>query len=260
VVGVLFSPHQVLPGPTRARGRFWRLAFAARRVLSIAEAMDSNAGTPFAPPRLSTVRMARQISDDQRTPVAGPSRLGAGSLQVPLGSRGRDDDDDTESTPRVPTLQSLVQDQSAPAFPPSSPGMEGASDVSRLRAVLAKSKGISKLDGPNGASRSLRFPSSRSPSEPDSDFDPPSTSVAASFAQESLKDLFSKYMPDTSQKKHMRRRSSLESIEAESPRVARGKGKGKMKSLSDDEVEILHSEFLRFFCVPRVNVVKTCRT
>jgi serine/arginine repetitive matrix protein 2 len=207
--------------------------------------MDSKDGLSLSIPRL---RLARHSSPsaylDDRTPVAGPSRISPRSLSIPTFN-GDDDDGSSQSTPRLPFApRSLINDQSAPSFLPSSPGETPAA---RLRAVLAR------LPASHDGSSQRLQPTARYPGTPsdiDSDFDVPnSMSVAPSFAQESLKELFSRALLDTPQKG--RRRNSFDSSVADiSPRkerVARErvKGKGKRQSLSDDDLEVLstlHSE------------------
>jgi hypothetical protein len=81
-------------------------------------------------------------------------------------------------------------------------------------------------------------------SEPDSDFDPPRSSLAntPSIARESLKDLFSRALrdPGDTPEKNRRRRNSIDISEVDfSPRVdrERAKNKGQRRSLSDEEAD-----------------------
>ena len=203
--------------------------------------MDADDGSSLPVPRL---RLSRHHSpnaySDDNTPVAGPSRLSPNALFIPTFN-SREDDEDTQSTPRMTVGGSILRDMDPPSFQPSSPGDTPAA---RLRAVLARvpttHAGPSKLSKP-------RSPEPGTPSEFDSDFDVPnSMSVAPSFAQESLKELFSRALRDTPQKGR-RRRNSIDTSEVEqSPRIdrvarERATGKAKRKSLSDDELEKFNS-------------------
>ncbi|EIN11745.1 hypothetical protein PUNSTDRAFT_142009 [Punctularia strigosozonata HHB-11173 SS5] len=185
------------------------------------------------------------------TPVAGPSRLTTHSLAVPRHGDG--DDDDAESTPKIPTRD---------AFPPHDRSVSSqatatttASDnpAARLRALLHRLPSETPLvqQRPPYA----RMPTT--PSEPDSDFDPPDASRVAvhshpSFAQDSLKDLFSNALRESSntpQKgKGRPRRNSIDLSEVESatPERASFRGKTKRKSLSDDEIEKLDRSSFAF--------------
>ncbi|KAJ6603124.1 hypothetical protein B0H10DRAFT_2079468 [Mycena sp. CBHHK59/15] len=111
----------------------------------------------------------------------------------------------------------------------ASPPAEAAA---RLRALLSRI--------PNQSKTPVARPVS--PSEVESDFDPPRFSpTTPSFAKESLKDIFSRALRDPGDTpiKSRPRRNSIDTSEVEaSPRVReRAKNKGKRKSLSDEEAE-----------------------
>jgi hypothetical protein len=206
-------------------------------------------------------------SSDERTPIAGPSRLSAFDLgsHTANGGGGRDTvasmfsghrdydagfDTDEASTPRLGLAQSLTRDTSSfdltPVAPPPVPASE------RLRAVLARTRNQSEpvtamtaRGAGRGAGTAMVPPSPGGPEYDVSDLDAQSMSGAAgpSFAQESLKDLFGRFTlhGDTpvKGKGHTRRRSSLERVQGESPGVRVGAvRRAKRVSLSDDE---LHS-------------------
>lgn len=202
--------------------------------------MDADGDTS---PPMSRIRVMRHHSpavySEENTPVAGPSRFPPTALSISAW-HGHDEDEDAQSTPRVPVGGSILRDIDRPTFLPTPPGDTPA----RLRDVLARvpasRSGPSKLAQPQS-------PEPEAPSEFDSDFDlPNSMSVAPSFAQESLKELFSRALRDTPQKDR-RRRNSIDASEVEqSPRLdrvsrARAVGKTKRKSLSDDELDKLSS-------------------
>lgn len=171
--------------------------------------------------------------DDSSTPLAGPSRLSTHHLVS-----SHDEDEDTQSTPRIPASDDLPHER----LSSSQSTAQGETPAARLRALLARVDNHSTI-------AQQRAPYSSASSEQDSDFDPPDASYAAihaapSFAQESLKDLFSHVLrpADTSQKTGRRRSNSVNTSEAENDFArASGKGRSKRKSLSDDEVEKLNS-------------------
>ena len=153
------------------------------------------------------------------------------------------DDDDSQSTPRVPTRPQL--DTTSDATPSQSVLETGAA---RLRAVLAKE---------NGHYQTLRRPSPPrrrhdSMSEVESDFESPHATAAQSYHQESLKELFSRAYADFTprNKRSGYRRNSIDLSEVEdSPRVERVKEerathKSKRRSASDEEAEIYTSALL----------------
>jgi hypothetical protein len=91
-----------------------------------------------------------------------------------------------------------------------------------------------------------------SPSEVESDFDPPNEvlSNTPSMARESLKDIFSRALREpgnTPQKeKGQRRRNSIDLSEVDSTPMLQpenGRNRGKRRSLSDDEVDSPSSMF-----------------
>ena len=198
-------------------------------VLVVGHGMD--ASPPISVPRLRLPRHSPQYRDQALTPIAGPSQ-NTDFLHTD------DDDDDADSTPRMAT--SAIPDRSSPrsaslAGLPSDP-------TSRLRALLARVP-----NSPNGAtphasaSRPMSFPSG---SEPDSDFEPPQTSVTtSSIARESLKELFSHALREpgnTPRKPSRPRRNSIDGSEVEaSPLVdeERVRHKAKRRVYSDEEAD-----------------------
>ncbi|KAJ6558541.1 hypothetical protein DFH09DRAFT_922512 [Mycena vulgaris] len=114
---------------------------------------------------------------------------------------------------------------------PNSNASSAGEAALRLRAVISRAN-------------SSKPPVARpiSPSEVESDFDPPRFSpTTPSVAAESLKDIFSRAFrdPGDTPVKNRPRRNSIDTSEVEaSPRVReRAKNKGKRKSLSDEEAD-----------------------
>ncbi|KAJ6593676.1 hypothetical protein B0H19DRAFT_1091527 [Mycena capillaripes] len=170
---------------------------------------------PFAqPPPLPRLRLSRQplaaVADrpiPQEDPHAGPSRPRDQSVGDLDDAVARDEDP-------VPT----------PKAQPNSNGSPGDATL-RLRALLQRI--------PN---QSQARPAS--PSEVDSDFDPPRFSPPPTEAKKSLKDVFSYALRDpgdTPVKSRRIRRNSTSEVE-EIPREG-AKSKAKRKSLSDEELE-----------------------
>jgi hypothetical protein len=200
--------------------------------------------TPLPRLRLNRTTSLPATDDADSTPVAGPSRLHTHLLAVPNG-----DDDDEESTPKIPPLRDgfpLPAHERSISSQATATTATGENPASRLRALLTRLPNETPLV-------SQRPPYSRAstaPSEPDSDFDPPDASRVAvhshpSFAQESLKDLFSHALRESGDTPHKgkgrpRRNSiDLSEVEGTTPERASFKGKAKRKSLSDDELEKL---------------------
>ncbi|KAH9180315.1 hypothetical protein EDB89DRAFT_2119248 [Lactarius sanguifluus] len=166
-------------------------------------------------PRL---RITRHSLDDDlsRTPTAGPSRHAL-----------HGDNEDTDSTPRLPSIYAVEEDTPA----------------ARLRALLAK------VPNTPSASRTqlLHEPPPPLPSDRDSDFDPPpkwANSSTTSSARENLKSLFTHALRDPGDTPCKdARRNSIDSSEVEdSPRIdrviqERSTNKGKRTSFSDKESE-----------------------
>jgi hypothetical protein len=133
-------------------------------------------------------------------------------------------DDDQQLTPRLTPAATILAGADTPA--------------ARLRALLSRVPTSSK-------SPAMPHPRS-SPSEIESDFDPPTEipSNTPSIARESLKDLFSRALREpgnTPQKDKTRwRRNSIDLSEVDAtPRLQleNGRNKGKRRSLSDEEVD-----------------------
>ncbi|KAJ7287377.1 hypothetical protein C8J57DRAFT_1283728 [Mycena rebaudengoi] len=177
-----------------------------------------------AVPRLRVSRQPQTTAPDrppsQEESKAGPSRPRDHSgADHPNGDAARDDD-------HLPTPKGVNPGSNA------SPPVEAAA---RLRALLSRI--------PNEPKTSVARPVS--PSEVESDFDPPRFSPTTPSARQSLTDMFSRAMHDTPVKnrdtpgKNRPRRNSFDTSEVEaSPRVReRAKNKGKRKSLSDEEAE-----------------------
>jgi hypothetical protein len=195
--------------------------------------------TPLDVPRM---RKTFSGSSDERTPIAGPSRL-TPAARIPLFSGHREKEDefeDTQNTPRMGLAASLTRDTASPGAFDSADAP--TSNAARLRAVLARTRTSSE---PQTAMHTRPPPSPGG--DYDSDFDLPSTSVNPSFAQESLKELFSRFRINNGDTpitvRPRKRRSSLESVATLSPVKDKGKGRAKRKSLSDDELDKLESEF-----------------
>ncbi|KAF8070316.1 hypothetical protein FPV67DRAFT_1012203 [Lyophyllum atratum] len=163
-------------------------------------------------------------------PVAGPSRdrLTDNLNAVDLTSEDSDNNDqdyDEQPTPKMTSTAPLMEPTETPA--------------ARLRALLARTPASSK-------STPMPQRPSNSPSDNESDFDPPSgvPRSSPSMASESLKDIFSRALRDpgnTPQKGNTGpRRNSIDTSEVEAiPRIQRERAKNKLnrKSLSDEEIE-----------------------
>ncbi|KAI9446686.1 hypothetical protein H4582DRAFT_594749 [Lactarius indigo] len=161
--------------------------------------------------------------DSSRTPTAGPSRLHA----------LHGDNEDTDSTPRLPVSSSL----------PSIYAPVEDTPAARLRALLAH------VPNTSSASRTqlLHEPPPPLPSDRDSDFDPPpkwANSSTTSSARENLRSLFTYALRDPGDTPRKdARRNSIDSSEVEdSPRIdrviqERSRNKGKRTSFSDEELE-----------------------
>lgn len=206
--------------------------------------MDSS--TPAIPQRLRVSRrslFSQWSGSDHhlQVPQAGPSRVSA-HMDASDGSND-EDDDDNQPTPRVaarPTLENISD-----ATPSQSVIESGAA---RLRAVLREE---AQAQQQHRATRRQSPPRSRHDSvlDMDSDYDSPHATISHSVHMDRFKDLFNKVRQDmTPEKRPVRRRNSIDSSEVEdSPRVAqvlqeRARHKGKRKSASDEEAELLASE------------------
>ncbi|KAJ7874706.1 hypothetical protein B0H14DRAFT_2343654 [Mycena olivaceomarginata] len=170
-------------------------------------------GSYAPPPRLRLSRQPlaavadRPHSPDDQTP--GPSRPRDRALDLD-DPAGRDDDP-----------------QPTPKGHPNSNAPTPTEAAARLRALLHRMP-----DKPN---KTQTRPAS--PSEVESDFDPPRFSPPPSEARKSLKDVFSHAVRepgDTPVKTARPRRNSTSEVE-DIPREA--KNKGKRKSLSDEELD-----------------------
>lgn len=146
------------------------------------------------------------------TPDAGPSVHPFSTVEL--------SDNDQQSTPRLTPAATILAGADTPA--------------ARLRALLSRVPTSSK-------SPTMPHPRS-SPSDIESDFDPPSNTP--SIARESIKDLFSRALRDpgnTPQKEKTRwRRNSIDISEVDATPTLRpenGRNKGKRRSLSDEEVD-----------------------
>ncbi|KAH9083633.1 hypothetical protein EDB83DRAFT_2511952 [Lactarius deliciosus] len=187
-------------------------------------------------PRLRITRYSQlslsPLDDDlSRTPTAGPSRLHA----------LHGDNEDTDSTPRLPVSSSLPSIYAAVEDTPAA----------RLRALLAQ------VPNTSSASRTqlLHEPPPPLPSDRDSDFDPPpkwANSSTTSSARENLKSLFTHALRDPGDTPRKDgRRNSIDSSEVEdSPRIdrvtqERSRNKGMRTSFSDEELETSSSSFCR---------------
>ncbi|KAH8992804.1 hypothetical protein EDB86DRAFT_2805989 [Lactarius hatsudake] len=187
-------------------------------------------------PRLRITRHSQlslsPLDDDlSRTPTAGPSRLHA----------LHGDNEDTDSTPRLPVSSSLPSIYAAVEDTPAA----------RLRALLAQ------VPNTSSASRTqlLHEPPPPLPSDRDSDFDPPpkwANSSTTSSARENLRSLFTHALRDPGDTPRKDgRRNSIDSSEVEdSPRIdrviqERSRNKGKRTSFSDEELETSSSTFCR---------------
>lgn len=198
--------------------------------------------TPIIPSRLRLVRPYAQMRslDGDDTPVAGPSRI-----SLPFQRHDPpDDDDDSQSTPRITANIQLASERAS--LVSQTPSARPLDHHARLRDALAKMNHTS----------SPLAPSPPSDSDRESDFDASShISEAPSIHQQSLRQLFSRAMrdPDDTPKRPKQRRNSIDASQVEeSPRKERvererADNKGKRRSMSDEEAERLTSALLVFF-------------
>ena len=205
--------------------------------------MDTSHNLPI--PRLRLTRHSPPSrADTLNTPIAGPSH----SRTSPEALRAHFyDEEDAEATPRMPTARIADSPEAAitPTLPLDTP-------AARLRMVLAR---VPNNRSPPRASTS-RLPQPTTPSEPDSDLDPPySITATPSIAKESLREIFSHALRGSETtpqkpKRRVRRNSVGSASEVDpSPRVEhvqqeRTRNKGKRRSMSDEEAEHLSSAFL----------------
>ena len=193
-----------------------------------------DASPPLLLPRLRLPRYSPQYQDQALTPVAGPSH------NPDLLHTDDDEDTDAGSTPRMAASTTLDRSSPRAAFTAGLPGTDNP--TARLRALLARVP-----NSPNGttpqasSSRQLPLPSN---SEPDSDFEPPhSTVTTSSIARESLKELFSHALRDpgnTPRKTVRPRRNSIDGSEVEaSPHAdeVRARHRSKRQTFSDEEAD-----------------------
>jgi hypothetical protein len=178
-------------------------------------------------PRLRLSRSG--ILDDSVGAGSSAHRLPTAFALQPSDAYVDDGDDDQLPTPRMAPAAIQLAAADTPA--------------ARLRALLSRVPTSSK---------SPPMPHPVSPSEVESDFDPPNEvlSNTPSMARESLKDIFSRALREpgnTPQKeKGQRRRNSIDLSEVDStPRLQpeNGRNRGKRRSLSDDEVDSPSSMF-----------------
>jgi hypothetical protein len=177
----------------------------------------------FPAPRL---RLSRNgILDGTVGAGSSAHRLPTVSAFQPSDDYADDGDDDQLSTPRM-----------APAANPAIQLAAAETPAARLRALLSRVP----------TSSTPPMPHPVSPSEVESDFDPPNETLpnTPSMARESLKDIFSRALREpgnTPQKeKAHRRRNSIDLSEVDStPRLQpeNSRNKGKRRSLSEDEVD-----------------------
>ncbi len=194
--------------------------------------MDFSPSLPSLP-RLRVTRHSQlsPLDDDlSRTPTAGPSRLHA--LQ-------HDESEDTDATPRLTVSSSL----------PSVYAVTEDTPAARLRALLAQ------VPNTSSASRTqLLHEPSPSPSDRESDFEPPprwaNSSINSSSARESLRSLFTHALrePGDTPRKDVRRNSIDLSEVEDTPRSGRvleerARNKGKRMSFSDEELDKSSREF-----------------
>ncbi|KAH9858548.1 hypothetical protein C2E23DRAFT_864453 [Lenzites betulinus] len=190
-----------------------------------------DASFPPVVPRLRISRFSPQANHETLTPVAGPSHN-------PELLHADDDDEDAESTPRMST--SAIPGGHSPRTG-ASQGLPMDTPAARLRALLSRVPNTPDSAPPHASSS--RQPVLPPNSEPDSDFEPPySTVTTSSIARESLKEIFSRALrdPGNTPRKGKQRRNSIDASEVEaSPRVEeeRAKYKWKRRSLSDEEAE-----------------------
>jgi hypothetical protein len=173
--------------------------------------------SPLAPvlpvPRLRLSRNGLPYDSADAGPSIHRSTTSAGEL-----------DDDDRPTPRMIPAATVLAGADTPA--------------ARLRALLSRV--------PTSAKSPARPHPQSSPSEIESDFDPPNEilSNTTSIARASLKDVFSRAVRepgDTPQKDKGRwRRNSIDVSEVDAtPRLQpeNGRNKGKRRSLSDEEID-----------------------
>ncbi|KAI0768729.1 hypothetical protein BD413DRAFT_605204 [Trametes elegans] len=197
-----------------------------------------DASPPISIPRLRISRFSPQHRDQSlNTPLAGSSHN-------PDLLNADEDDEDAESTPRMSA--SAIPDRQSPCIS-TTPGLAAHTPADRLRAVLARIPNSPGSATP--VASSSRPPVIPSMSEPDSDFEPPySTVTTSSVARESLKELFMRATrePGDTPRKGKPRRNSIDTSEVESTswlEESRARYKGKRRSLSDEEAEkSKHSE------------------
>lgn len=202
---------------------------------------------PMDTPVPSRLRLVRNYAhmkspDNDDTPVAGPSRI-----SPPWHFRDvRDEDDDTQSTPRITANAHLAGERDSPTSHSSSAPL--SEYHSRLRDALSR---MNSLNSPTA-------PAPPSDSERDSDYESVDrTSEAPSFHQQSVRKLFSRALrdPGDTPQKPRHRRNSIDASEVEeSPRKERvsrerAEYKGKRKSISDEEAERLTSAPLFLFSI-----------
>ncbi|KAI0940568.1 hypothetical protein AcW1_003729 [Taiwanofungus camphoratus] len=193
--------------------------------------METSTSLPI--PRLRLTRHSPQSK-----PVAGPSRH---SPEMNFHENS-EDDEDAESTPRLSSAAIVPNQQESSS--PAQPALPNDTPAARLRALLARVPNTSSAPHTS----SSRAPETPSPSEPDSDLDPPySTLATPSIARESLRELFSQALrePGNTPQKGRPRRNSIGVSEVDpSPRTERVKreratNKGKRRSMSDEEADHL---------------------
>jgi hypothetical protein len=208
---------------------------------SVADEMDGGVGNGPIPGSSSLTATS--------VPVFPRLRLNRGnnprtSEPSPIPGPSSQPSDDTLLTPRV---------AASSTFPPA-PHLSMATPLdtpaARLKALLSKS--------PNDWS--ITRQRDPSPSEPDSDFDPPHGSSTSASHHESLRQLFTHALrDDTPQKPRVARRNSIDlsEVDSTSPRVLRandGRGRAKQrKSRSDEELEKASSTSSRFQSLPLPN-------
>lgn len=203
--------------------------------LASADNMETSTSLPI--PRLRLTRHSPQSK-----PVAGPSRH---SPEMNF-HENNEDDEDAESTPRLSSAAIVPNQQESSS--PAQPALPNDTPAARLRALLARVPNTSSAPHTS----SSRAPETPSPSEPDSDLDPPySTLATPSIARESLRELFSQALrePGNTPQKGRPRRNSIGVSEVDpSPRTERVKreratNKGKRRSMSDEEADHLSSRY-----------------
>ncbi|KAK0213031.1 hypothetical protein DFS33DRAFT_1285979 [Desarmillaria ectypa] len=177
------------------------------------------------PPPLPRLRVSRTPRNNSDNPQSGPSRL-----SDPIASNSIELNIDDEPSRNLLSSFSIM-DASA-TLPEDTP-------AARLRAVMARL--------PPSSSPSTPLPTPPSPSERESDFDQPHFgSSTASFAQESIRSIFSRARRDpgdTPRKDNRPRRNSFDVTEVQaSPRAQkvrqeRARNIGRRQSMSDEEIE-----------------------